>query len=311
MFANLAAYGNVRFSATAPGFASLAAKPPQGQKKPGARSRPENRFLSACRVKEKCRSGLNPSSSPRVYMQARYYDPKIGRFLSVDPVTFSPNKPQFFNRYWYAQGNPYKYTDPDGRCAICVAMAVGALIGGSINLGAQLINGQGSFSNRVSNVNWKQVGVAAAAGALGGGAGVVASTAATTGGAIAANAVAGAAIGAGAAHASAAVEGKTASVSDVVTGAVTGGALSGAAGAIGAAGKAISKAASASMTGTQKVANGNLLRGVADTTRSGGGTPDFAAPGTGAAQGAANAVAEVVNNASNVQAQPKHDLQNQ
>ncbi|HEX7047909.1 MAG TPA: RHS repeat-associated core domain-containing protein [Gammaproteobacteria bacterium] len=50
-----------------------------------------------------------------VYMQARYYDPQIGRFLSVDPVMFSPDKPQQFNRYWYANGNPYLYIDPDGR----------------------------------------------------------------------------------------------------------------------------------------------------------------------------------------------------
>ncbi|HET6725246.1 MAG TPA: RHS repeat-associated core domain-containing protein [Gammaproteobacteria bacterium] len=50
-----------------------------------------------------------------VYMQARYYDPKIGRFLSPDPVTFSPHSHAYFNRYWYAKGNPYRYTDPDGR----------------------------------------------------------------------------------------------------------------------------------------------------------------------------------------------------
>ena len=50
-----------------------------------------------------------------VYMQARYYDPQIGWFLSTDPVTFTPDKPQQFNRYWYANGNPYLYTDPDGR----------------------------------------------------------------------------------------------------------------------------------------------------------------------------------------------------
>ncbi len=51
-----------------------------------------------------------------VYMQARYYDPRIGRFLSPDPVTYAPGRAAFFNRYWYASGNPYKYTDPDGRC---------------------------------------------------------------------------------------------------------------------------------------------------------------------------------------------------
>ena len=45
----------------------------------------------------------------------RYYDPQIGRFLSVDPVTAYTNPIEAFNRYWYAANNPYKFTDPDGR----------------------------------------------------------------------------------------------------------------------------------------------------------------------------------------------------
>jgi RHS repeat-associated protein len=50
-----------------------------------------------------------------VYMKARYYDPVIGRFYSNDPVGFSTMKPETFNRYTYANGNPYKYSDPDGK----------------------------------------------------------------------------------------------------------------------------------------------------------------------------------------------------
>ncbi len=49
------------------------------------------------------------------YMQARYYDPRIGRFMGVDPVSYSPEKPQMFNRYAYANNSPYRYVDPDGR----------------------------------------------------------------------------------------------------------------------------------------------------------------------------------------------------
>ncbi|MDQ3524605.1 MAG: RHS repeat protein [Chloroflexota bacterium] len=49
------------------------------------------------------------------YMQQRYYDPGIGRFLSVDPVTAYEKPGQNFNRYWYANDNPYRFTDPDGR----------------------------------------------------------------------------------------------------------------------------------------------------------------------------------------------------
>ncbi|MGR4876402.1 M91 family zinc metallopeptidase [Pseudoxanthomonas sp. LARHCG66] len=49
------------------------------------------------------------------YMQQRYYDPHVGVFLSVDPVTAHEKPGVNFNRYWYANQNPYKYTDPDGR----------------------------------------------------------------------------------------------------------------------------------------------------------------------------------------------------
>lgn len=51
-----------------------------------------------------------------VYMQQRYYDPQIGGFLSVDPVTaYQSNDWRHFNRYSYAFNNPYRFTDPDGR----------------------------------------------------------------------------------------------------------------------------------------------------------------------------------------------------
>ena len=49
------------------------------------------------------------------YVQQRYYDPTVGRFLSVDPVTADSATGANFNRYWYAASNPYKFMDPDGR----------------------------------------------------------------------------------------------------------------------------------------------------------------------------------------------------
>jgi RHS repeat-associated protein len=49
------------------------------------------------------------------YMQQRYYDPEIGRFLSVDPVAVDEETGASFNRYWYANNNPYRFVDPDGR----------------------------------------------------------------------------------------------------------------------------------------------------------------------------------------------------
>lgn len=50
------------------------------------------------------------------FAQARYYNPKHGRFTSVDPLTASASikNPQTFNRYSYVLNSPYKYVDPLG-----------------------------------------------------------------------------------------------------------------------------------------------------------------------------------------------------
>ena len=53
------------------------------------------------------------------YMQARYYDPVIGRFYSNDPVGFTGDITTF-NRYSYVGNNPYKYTDPNGQNRLLV-----------------------------------------------------------------------------------------------------------------------------------------------------------------------------------------------
>ncbi|MGQ9424740.1 RHS repeat-associated core domain-containing protein [Gilvimarinus sp. F26214L] len=49
------------------------------------------------------------------YFHARWYHPALGAFLSRDPVDFVLNNVHSFNKYVYANANPYKYVDPDGR----------------------------------------------------------------------------------------------------------------------------------------------------------------------------------------------------
>ena len=63
---------------------------------------------------EKCWLNLESLVSYWSYMQQRYMDPQLGVFLSVDPVTAYEQPVGQFNRYRYANGNPYTYVDPDG-----------------------------------------------------------------------------------------------------------------------------------------------------------------------------------------------------
>jgi RHS repeat-associated protein len=68
-----------------------------------------------------------------VYMQQRYYDPQSGRFLSTDPVGVNTTGGGNFNRYWYANDNPYRYTDPTGMCTgthICNSDGTTPITGG-------------------------------------------------------------------------------------------------------------------------------------------------------------------------------------
>jgi len=58
------------------------------------------------------------------YMQQRYMDPQLGVFLSVDPVSAYQEPVVQFNRYRYANGNPYRFTDPDGRNAAALVPLV-------------------------------------------------------------------------------------------------------------------------------------------------------------------------------------------
>ena len=50
-------------------------------------------------------------------MQARYYDPLIGRFLSRDPIGFSPQRPEMFSSYTYVGNDPINKLDPFGLAA--------------------------------------------------------------------------------------------------------------------------------------------------------------------------------------------------
>jgi len=58
-------------------------------------------------------SGTADAATGLTHLGAREYDPKLGRFLSVDPVTDS-GEPQLLNAYAYAANSPITASDPDG-----------------------------------------------------------------------------------------------------------------------------------------------------------------------------------------------------
>jgi hypothetical protein len=67
-----------------------------------------------------------------LFYRARYYDPKVGRFISEDPIGFEGvvlTFPQTLNFYAYNFNNPINFTDPSGENpALIRALALAAKI---------------------------------------------------------------------------------------------------------------------------------------------------------------------------------------
>ena len=61
-------------------------------------------------------NNLSPAWLGLVYMNARYYHPQLGRFVSPDSIVPEPENPQSFNRYSYVRNSPMNFTDPTGHC---------------------------------------------------------------------------------------------------------------------------------------------------------------------------------------------------
>jgi RHS repeat-associated protein len=68
------------------------------------------------------------------YLNARYYDPSIGRFINEDPVEGQVDNPLSLNLYTYCINNPLIYVDPTGNKPIDITRTLARwLIGNPVN----------------------------------------------------------------------------------------------------------------------------------------------------------------------------------
>lgn len=98
-----------------------------------------------------------------INMNARLYDPALGRFLSPDPYVQAPDFTQNFNRYSYGLNNPLKYVDENGEfilSSLLIGFGIGALIGATSYSIGTWITGQ--------DWNWGNFGKAVGMGAFSG-----------------------------------------------------------------------------------------------------------------------------------------------
>ncbi|MEV5504821.1 RHS repeat-associated core domain-containing protein, partial [Nonomuraea fuscirosea] len=71
--------------------------------------------------------GTKDASTGLVHLGAREYDPRLGRFLSVDPI-IDDTDPQQLNAYAYANNSPVSMSDPDGQW-VWVVVGIGVRVG--------------------------------------------------------------------------------------------------------------------------------------------------------------------------------------
>ena len=70
------------------------------------------------------------------YLNARYYDPAIGRFLCPDSIEYlDPTTLGGLNLYAYCNNDPVNYADPSGHSAVLTGLIIGAIIGAGIGFG--------------------------------------------------------------------------------------------------------------------------------------------------------------------------------
>ncbi len=75
----------------------------------------ETRVTTGTMYTDKLFTGQREMAGLGIYdYGARFYSPKLGRFLSADTITLEYFNPQNLNRFSYATNNPLRYIDPSG-----------------------------------------------------------------------------------------------------------------------------------------------------------------------------------------------------
>ena len=106
------------------------------------------------------------------YLQSRYYDPSMGRFICADEFTSTGQGNLSTNMYAYCENNPVSRADNSGKLYnILVGAGVGAVIGGITSAISQMSEMDNSigFREKFKNLDWGRIACSAAAGAITGG----------------------------------------------------------------------------------------------------------------------------------------------
>lgn len=86
--------------------------------------------------------GIYDASTGLYYLNARYYGPKNGRFITQDTYRGEFNKPSSLHLYTYCINNPTKYYDPSGHMPFVIPIGIAlseAAVTGILRIGLAII----------------------------------------------------------------------------------------------------------------------------------------------------------------------------
>ncbi len=97
-----------------------------------------------------------------LYLRARYYSPRIGRFITKDTWAGDANLPLSYNKWSYANANPIMYRDPSGKCVPYCLVAGVATVTAVYDIGIQLHQNGGNWGC----IDWGEVAFSGGAGGV-------------------------------------------------------------------------------------------------------------------------------------------------
>ena len=80
------------------------------------------------------------------YVRARYYNPSIGRFQTMDTYAGRMHEPQTLHKYLYVHANPVNNIDPSGLASLPEKAAVTSNLSIQANIGARAVSFRGTFA---------------------------------------------------------------------------------------------------------------------------------------------------------------------
>ena len=104
------------------------------------------------------------------YLQSRYYDPEVGRFINSDIYTCNGQGQLGNNSFIYCENNPASKKDDNGEFGVVALCVIGGFVSGAIEYASQVIknyrDGESGIDAWTKNLDYGEIAASAFSGAI-------------------------------------------------------------------------------------------------------------------------------------------------